>query len=81
MGAWEGYLTVKVVEGRKIKMVGDKQADPYVVLSVGAVHQLARSCGVSDANLFFFTESRKNENKKEHQCTYVERQLLLLHTS
>ena len=32
-----GYLTLKVVEGRKIKMMGDKIADPYVVLSVGAV--------------------------------------------
>lgn len=37
MGAWEGYLTLKVVEGRKIKMLGDKVVDPYVVLSVGAV--------------------------------------------
>jgi hypothetical protein len=58
-GAWEGYLTLKVVEGRKIKMLGDKVVDPYVVLSVGANRERTKtkkstSAPVWNANYFFY---------------------------
>lgn len=70
MGAWEGYLTLKVIEGRKIKMVGDKQADPYVVLSVGAVLRLQSEY---DFRLTQTTTSRIVREQKlkralVHQC-------------
>jgi len=58
-GAWEGYLTVKVIDGRKIKMIGDKVPDPYVVLSIGAMRERTKtkkttSTPVWNSNYFFY---------------------------